>query len=266
MNPPPINKKENHKYRQHAETIIQHLENGGDTPEILNHLDIVNTFCAKTHKKIKQKCEELLNIGKKVAIIGGDHSSPLGLINALSKTTPFGILHIDAHMDLRKNYQGFTHSHASIMYHACQLNSVQSLTQIGIRDYCQEEENYAQQSKKPIQIFYDEQIYKDKLSGKSWQQIVQSIIDTLPEKIYISFDIDGLIPSLCPKTGTPVPGGLTFNDATYIIEKVAKSGKKIIGFDLCETGNGQWDANVAARIIYRLAISMGITQKILNFK
>jgi agmatinase len=84
---------------------------------------------------------------------------------------------------------------------------------------------------------------------------VKAILDCLPEKVYISFDIDGLDPKLCPHTGTPVPGGLELEEAFYLIKEVARSGRQIIGFDLCEVapGNDQWDGNVGARVLYRLA-------------
>ncbi len=75
----------------------------------------------------------------------------------------------------------------------------------------------------------------------------------LPSLVYISFDIDGLSPALCPNTGTPVPGGLEFDQAAYLIQQVFKSGRKIIGFDLCEVGNAEWDASVGARILWELS-------------
>ena len=72
----------------------------------------------------------------------------------------------------------------------------------------------------------------------------------------ISFDIDGLDPTLCPNTGTPVPGGLSFNDAVLLVSVVAQSGRRIVGFDLNEVAPGpegdEWDGNVAARLLYRL--------------
>ena len=92
--------------------------------------------------------------------------------------------------------------------------------------------------------------------GETWKTIVDGIVESLPDKVYISFDIDGLDPSLCPGTGTPVPGGLTFEQADYLIKSIAKSGKIIIGFDICEvgpgSGTGEWDGNVGARMLYRL--------------
>jgi len=85
----------------------------------------------------------------------------------------------------------------------------------------------------------------------------KQILEKLPYHVYISFDIDGLTPDLCPNTGTPVPGGLTFREADYLLHTLTTSGKKIIGFDLCEVApsrdkNNEWDANVGARLLYKL--------------
>jgi agmatinase len=84
---------------------------------------------------------------------------------------------------------------------------------------------------------------------------VEDIIKALPEKVYLSIDIDGLDPGLCPNTGTPVPGGLSFEQTIYLLEQIANSQRTIIGFDLSEVapGNDEWDANVGARLLYRLA-------------
>lgn len=197
-----------------------------------------------------------LQKSKIVGILGGDHSSPLGLINALSDNySAFGILQIDAHMDLRQAYEGFTLSHASIMFNALQIPAVKQLTQVGIRDYC-EAEALLSATDPRITVFYDRQIQRNGFTGMSWERQCETIVSSLPADVYVSFDIDGLDPVLCPNTGTPVPGGLQFEQAMYLIEQLVKSGRKIIGFDLCEVAPGkkdEWDANVGARVLYRLA-------------
>ena len=82
------------------------------------------------------------------------------------------------------------------------------------------------------------------------------IIESLPNWVYVSFDIDGLDPLLCPSTGTPVPGGLSFNEAAILLKRVVDSGVTIVGFDLNEVAPGpdgdEWDANVGARMLYKL--------------
>jgi agmatinase len=84
--------------------------------------------------------------------------------------------------------------------------------------------------------------------------MADEIITHLPENVYLSFDVDGLDPKLCPNTGTPVPGGLEIDQIYYLLKQVLKSGRKFIGFDLSETGVGEseWDANVSARILWKL--------------
>ncbi|MFN6081282.1 MAG: arginase family protein, partial [Bacteroidota bacterium] len=85
--------------------------------------------------------------------------------------------------------------------------------------------------------------------------ICQQIIKTLPDKIYLSIDIDGLDPKLCPNTGTPVPGGFEFEQLIYLIKQLVAAKKQIIAFDINEVspGEDEWDANVGARLLYKVA-------------
>lgn len=255
---------QNEIQRARAKSIIRSIESGNQPEE--EQLAYVNDYCHTVHREVHDLALSLLNLNKIVGVIGGDHSSPLGLIHALSSKYSFGILQVDAHMDLRNGYEGFTYSHASIMYNALQLEGVKSLTQVGIRDFCEEEEKYISSSGKDIHVFYDEVLYEGRMKGEAWMTLTQAIVDTLPQHVYLSFDMDGLDPSLCPNTGTPVPGGLSFNDAVYLVDQVVRSGRKIIGFDVCEAGNNSWDANVAARIIYRISTLTGVSQGLLAFK
>ena len=256
----------NQKFRLKAKEIIDHLEKGGKESSIKNLQKEVNDYCILVHEVIESKCDEVMGKEKAVAILGGDHSSSLGLIRSLAKVHEFGILQIDAHMDLRQAYEGFEFSHASIMNNALKNERVTSLTQVGIRDYCEEEELYIEKSEKPLHVFFDELLYSERLGKKRWKDQATEIVDTLPDQVYISFDIDGLEPSLCPNTGTPVPGGLRFNEAVFLIDQIVRSGRKIIGFDLCEVGNSSWDANVGARVLFRLATAMGVSQGFLRYK
>src|SRR5690606_34162769 len=116
----------------------------------------------------------------------------------------FGILVLDAHLDLRNAYEGFTWSHASIFYNALQLPQVSSLTQVGIRDFCDEEELFAQDQKNRVNIYFYRKLQRDNMAGISWIALFEEIIRRLPDKVYVSVDIDGLDPGLCPHTGTPV--------------------------------------------------------------
>jgi len=208
----------------------------------------------------------LLKSGKKVGLIGGDHSTPLGYIKALgNQYADFGLLHIDAHSDLRVAYEGFTYSHASIMYNVLQeVPQVSKLVQVGIRDYCDEELEVINNSNGRVKAFFDRDIKEAQFAGTHWVSIVDEIIKTLPENIYISFDIDGLDPKLCPNTGTPVPGGFELEQIFFLFKKIREAGKKIIGFDLNEVssgakGNDCIDPIVGARALYNLCNHLAVS-------
>lgn len=227
-------------------------------------LQKINRRTRQFKEDIKARALNYLNKGKLVAVLGGDHSTALGLIEALAeKHEAFGILHIDAHATLRKAYQGFTYSHASIMHNALKLPQVKKLVQVGLRDYVKEEAQIIATSEGRIVAFLDEQLKQQRFQGITWDTSCREIVDTLPDKVYVSFDIDGLDAKLCPGTGTPVPGGLDFDEVVYLFRWLVQAGKKIIGFDLCEVAPGEnidWDAQVGSRILYRLALNMGESQ------
>ena len=254
-------KELNSQMRPLAKQVIAHLESGGDPTEVDEVLAEVNNASVVLNEKIYYATTELLKKGKLLGLVGGDHSIPFGFIKALAERQPgFGILHIDAHADLREAYEGFTFSHASIMYNVLKLDGIRKLIQVGVRDECEDEINFIISNDRIIQ-FDDYLMAAAEFEGKSWGKQCVEIISKLPESIYISFDIDGLAPEFCPNTGTPVPGGLSFQKAVYLLRKVVESGRKIIGFDVSEVapGNDEWDANVGARIIYKLCNLMYIS-------
>src|SRR5258708_2011771 len=212
-------------------------------------------FMRQPDRKVLMK-SDYLNNGKLVALLGGDHSTALGYFKAIAeKYGDFGILQIDAHCDLRKSYENFVYSHASIMYNALQeIPQLKRLVQVGVRDYAQEEWDYIRSSNYQVITYFDKDIKERGFEGQSWKQIADEIVSHLPEKVYISFDIDGLDPKLCPSTGTPVPGGFEAEQIFYLIRKIVQSGRRFIGFDLAETavGDTDWDANLGARILWKL--------------
>jgi agmatinase len=241
-----------------------HLESGSLENQGFNSIvKEINQAGFELNDWLKKESNHLLNQGKLVGVLGGDHSSPLGLMQALStQYEGYSILQIDAHADLRVAYEGFEFSHASIMDNALKLPQLERLVQVGIRDICSAEVDRIESSNSRIVTFYDWELKKHQFSGQSWHQTCEEIISSLTQNVYVSFDIDGLDPALCPHTGTPVPGGLRFEEVTYLLKCLAKSGKKIIGFDLCEVAPGAdtWDGNVGARILYNLAIAMIASQ------
>ncbi|WP_447641509.1 MULTISPECIES: arginase family protein [Chitinophagaceae] len=200
--------------------------------------------------------KDILDKGKLVALLGGDHSIALGFIQALSeKHEDFGILHIDAHCDLRKKFEGFLYSHACIMRNVLdKYPQVSRLVQVGVREFCDEEYEYLQQNTARIKTFFDEDVKEQMYGGKHWCEIAEHIVDELPQKVYISFDIDGLKPYYCPSTNTPVVGGLEYEQLRTIFKIMKKKNKTIIGFDLCQIGNGRvgTDAQNGAYILWDL--------------
>ena len=184
-------------------------------------------------KPINQVIENIRKITKeissnnKIAItIGGEHSITYGAVNGvfeglnLLNKNQIGIIQIDAHADLRKNYQNQMHSHASVMY----LLSKEKyrIAQFGVRAISLEE--VKNRSKFDIIYFDAETIHLNK-------EIVLPI--NFPKKVYISFDVDGLDPSVMPATGTPVPGGIGYYKSLDLIKKMIKD-REVIGFDMVE--------------------------------
>lgn len=253
--------------RDKAEAYINWLEAGSPEVGASEFENLPAEVTAKGEELLawlKQKALGYLDQGKLVGVLGGDHSTPLGLMHALAeKHEEFGILQVDAHADLRDAYEGFEYSHASIMFNALKLPQVKKLVQVGIRDICQAEAELAEQSNGRVTIFYDATLKENMYAGESWKKECKKIIAQLPQKVYISFDIDGLDPKLCPGTGTPVPGGLEFEQAVYLIKQLVKSGREIIGFDLCEVGPGEseWNGNVGARMLMKLINWMAVSQQ-----
>ncbi|MCO5235167.1 MAG: agmatinase family protein [Chitinophagaceae bacterium] len=245
--------------RKESELFMDFISKGQDVDEnrfMCKALKEVNEGSAFLNAWVYDQTRVLLEKGKLVGLLGGDHSVPMGFYKAIAeKHGEFGILQIDAHSDLRKAYQQFTYSHASIMYNA--LNEIPQLTrlvQVGVRDYSQGEWEYICNSANRVVTYFDKQVKERMFEGLSWRYLVDEMINHLPQKVYISFDIDGLNRTLCPHTGTPVPGGLEVEQVFYLFRKIIESGRRLIGFDLCEVGisSNEWDENVGARVLFKL--------------
>lgn len=249
--------------RTYAEQIIEHLTQGSPA-ENQHKIDeiqaIINKESSLLNDWVYKTAQSYIQKGKKVALIGGDHSTPLGIIKAVAEHhESIGVLQIDAHADLRNAYEGFIYSHASIMYNVLkEVPQVSKLVQVGIRDYCDEELEVIQSHPQRIHTFFDRDIKNKQYEGATWGQIVDEIIKTLPQKIFISFDCDGLDPKLCPNTGTPVPGGFEMEQVFYLFRKIKEAGIQIVGFDVNEVSTGSEentntiDLIVGARLVYKL--------------
>lgn len=196
------------------------------------------------------------------ALVGGEHSVSEALIRLMGEQyhQDYGILHIDAHADLRESYQGFKYSHASIMRNI--LNSSYSpkkLVQVGVRDFSEEEYETIKADLR-VNCFFDKTMSSRLFLGETWADVCQEIIEQLPHKIYVSLDVDGLSWAYAPGTGTPVPGGLSFNQILFLLSEIKRQDKILIAFDVVETSPGsqpnnlsEWNGNVSARLIYYLA-------------
>ncbi|MCB9879644.1 MAG: agmatinase family protein [Planctomycetes bacterium] len=201
--------------------------------------------------------DAVLAQGRVAGVVGGDHSVPFGAIQAAARRHPgLGILHFDAHADLRVAYEGFRWSHASIMDNVLrECPGVARLVQVGIRDYGERELRAIQASEGRVLTHFDAEWQRRRFAGESFDAMVDDALAPLPPLVWVSFDIDGLDPALCPNTGTPVPGGLQFAEAAHLLARLAASGRRIVGFDLVEVApgaTGEWDANVGARLLYKL--------------
>lgn len=238
-------------------------------PELESALARVNEISARVNEFTHREAARLIADKKIVGLVGGDHAVPFGCIRAHAEAFPgLGILHFDAHADLRPAYEGFEWSHASIMNNVARHCGIEKLVQVGIRDLSEEEFDQIEGSNGRIQAFYDVDLKRAQRRGESWESICDRIAASLPKQVYISFDVDGLDPALCPSTGTPVPGGLQFHEAIAVIDAVVRSGRTIVGFDLNEVApspdGDEWDANVGARLLYKLIgltlVSQGLSK------
>lgn len=182
---------------------------------------------------------------KKIPVLlGGEHSVSVGAFRALARLNkPVGIVHFDAHADLRDTYEGSTLSHACALHHAVELGF--SLFQIGVRSLCEYDVTY----RKSKGIYFMDAC---DLYGKA---VPSPLLPAdFPETIYITFDVDGLDPSVIPATGTPEPGGLFWFQAMDFLMK-AINGRRVLGFDVVELAPipGYHASDfAAARLVYNI--------------
>lgn len=242
-----------------AAKIIERGGAGAD-PALRAALEAVNGLSEKVNAHVEKEVADLIAMKKVVGVVGGDHAVPWGAIRAMARhEKALGVLHFDAHSDTREAFEGFRHSHASIMFNVLHdIPEVTKLVQVGIRDVCEAEVDLCRKQGDRVSVFYDRDLSRRKMEGETFASLAREIVAKLPERVWISFDIDGLDPRYCPHTGTPVPGGLEFAEAIAILRELARSGKRIVGFDLNEVApnladeSDEWDGNVGARLLYKM--------------
>ncbi len=222
-------------------------------------LSEANEVGGRVHEWVYQQVSAWLDRGRVVGAVGGDHSCAFGAVRAhLERHPALAVLQIDAHADLRLAYEGLTWSHASVMRNLLDRTELSRLVQVGLRDVSPGEVAFARAHAGRVRQHFDHDLAAEMLEGATFAERAARIVDELPEKVYVSFDIDGLDPSLCPHTGTPVPGGLSFQQARFLLAAVTSSGRTLVGFDVTEVVPGtrpferSWDAVVGAHLLYRL--------------
>jgi agmatinase len=175
-------------------------------------------------QELKERVSSIVLKNKFPFTLGGEHSLTWATVSGISEVLgeKVGIVQIDAHADLRKDYLGNPHSHASVMNRL--VESGHQLASLGVRALCEEEREFR---KERGVIFWD----GEELVRSSTGSV--ELPDDFPNSIYISFDLDGLDPSIIPAVGTPVPGGLSYYQSIDLVNS-ALSGRTCVGMDIVE--------------------------------
>ena len=252
-------------YNEEARPLAREVFDGGgagEAPELLHALARVNELSARMNDVVYHRTSTVINEGRTPILLGGDHSVSFGAVRAACEHyAGLGLLHFDAHADLRPAYEGFTWSHASILHNLTkELGGLGPTLQVGLRDLGHAEYEEIEAHPDRLRAVFDSEWSRARLEGRDLAAFVRDALAFLPEQVWITFDIDGLEPALCPHTGTPVPGGLTWAEAMLWLEELRASGRQVVGCDLVEvspgpalSGGDSWDAIVGARLLYRLA-------------
>lgn len=192
-------------------------------------------------ESVYQRVRHFLQKGKRIGLLGGEHSVSVGSIKAMSEQyDSLTVLQFDAHADLRDEYHDSAFNHACVMRRA---QSYANVVQVGIRNVCVEEQPFIV----PDNIFYAHEIYDHEL----W---MEKALARLTDRVYITFDLDGFDPSILPATGTPLPGGLQWYPTLKFLEKVFEH-KHVVGFDvveLCPQNGSKVSDVLAAVLVYKM--------------
>lgn len=201
---------------------------------------------AETHEKLHRVCRDVMGDGKFLLTLGGEHGiSSAPIRAALEAFGPLSVLQIDAHTDLRDQYQDSPYSHACVMRRAFELGA--KLVAVGIRATSAEEQPFIAERRIPIFKARD-------LRGRQVDGWVSEVVSRLEHRVYLTVDIDGFDPAYAPGTGTPEPGGLDWYEVTALLRAVAKS-REIIAADIVEVSPipGQHVTEfLAARLAYKI--------------
>ena len=241
-----------------AAKVVSHIEDGGTLSGdyFIRKVNRINIGFRDMHRSVGKRVFRFADKGKIVGVVGGDHSVTLGAVRSISSVYPeMGVLFIDGHCDLRQSGKIFAYSHLSIARNIIdEVPQIAKMVQVGARDMSLEEIEFATSHPK-IELFSHEDMVRSLYSGENWINICDKIAESLPKQVYISFDIDALTPECCPNTKRPIAGGMSFDQAVILINRVVESGRQIIGFDLTEVvpvSEGSIDSAIGARMLVKL--------------
>ena len=244
-----------------AERVASHIEDNGELvgDKMLARVARINSGFEEMQSSIYAQVLRHAKAGKRIAVIGGDHSVAFGAVKALAEQhEDMGILAIDAHADLRQSTSPYRYSHDSIMRNVVEeIPAISKVVEVGVRDVVSEEMEFASANPK-VEIFFAEELAARMFEGSCWQALCDEICSKLPQKVYISLDIDALKIEFCHNTNFPVPGGLNFNEVVYLIDRVVATGHQIVGFDITEVVpniDNTMDSTVATRLLSKMAIT-----------
>jgi agmatinase len=218
--------------REISETGIHTL------PELQSHKGSPELMVKRVHGVVKR----LIDKGKLPVMLGGEHSLTLGAVRAFREKYPqLSVLQLDAHADLRDQYEGTKYNNACVMRRVWELCPI---VPVGIRSFSLEEKRFMQEHK--IEPFY-----ADDLTGTDY---VSRVVSALSPQVYVSVDLDVFDPSIMSAVGTPEPGGLSWQQVLALLKEVARS-KKVVGFDVMELCPREGPTSctfLAAKLTYKL--------------
>lgn len=219
----------------------------------------INEGFAEMHTSVYKQVKHWAEQGKLVAVMGGDHSVAFGAAKALADIHQgIGVLFIDAHADFVREGELYNYSHRSIARNMVEeIPSIERFVEVGVRDISRAE-SVELYSNGKIEVFLAEKLAARRFEGESWNSLCGEIVSQLPQKVYISLDIDALKIEFCNNTNAPVPGGMTFDEVVYLINTVVESGREIVGFDISEVVSklgDKMDAIVAARLLSKMCVA-----------
>ena len=189
---------------------------------------------------VKKRVASHLKNDKFTVVLGGEHSVSIGTIQAhAEKFKDLTVLQLDAHTDLRQEYEGTKFGHADVMARACECSKI---VQVGIRSMSSEEKEFMN----PANTFFT----KDIAGQNGWQE---KVLEKLGKKVYVTIDLDVFDPSIMPSTGTPEPGGLGWYEVLDLLKRVAHE-RELVGFDvveLCPNEINKAPDFLAAKLVYK---------------